>query len=102
MTENCNDNELQAARVGDRYYAAMTEWLTRRRDSIEDRRKVSALARAYRRSLNLMLRCLERLRPSARIEKKIEVNQELKRHVENGIEILHRPVGNLTTAPDET
>jgi len=53
MTEECKDQEREAERVGDRYYRAMTAWLTSRRRSDEDRQKAFVLARAYYRSLDL-------------------------------------------------
>jgi hypothetical protein len=102
MTEECTDLEREAARASDRYYRAITDWLTDRRRSIELREKASVLASVYSRSLDVLLRCLARVRGSHNMERKIERTQEFKSLVEKDMEFLNPATGSLKTAPDET
>ena len=102
MANECTDLEREAAQAGDRYYRAITDWLTDRRRSIELREKASVLARVYSRSLDIVLRCLARVRGSHITERKLERTQEFKSLVEKDMEFLKPATSSLKTAPDET
>lgn len=88
MPEECREHEHEAERTGDRYYRAVTSWLTNRRRSDEERRRAFVLARAYYRALDLLQECLERIhdRPAAR--RKLEQAAELQEHLRKDIEAL--------------
>jgi hypothetical protein len=102
MPEQCIDHERDAQRAGDRYYAAMTAWLTRRKRSEEEGRRAFDLARIYNRSLDLLIACLERIQHRSDVRRKLRQAAELRSHLEEEIEILSSTAGGLTSQTDET
>ena len=100
MPEECLDNEREAERAGDRYYAAMTAWLTRRKRSEEERHRAFGLAHVYNRSLDLLIDCLERIKNRSDARRKLHHAAELRSHLEKDIETLGSP-GGLRSQTDE-
>jgi len=88
MPEECKDHEREAEQAGDRYYRAVTSWLTSRQRPDEERQRAFVLARVYYRSLDLLQECLERIhdRPGGR--RKMEQAAVLQEHLKHDIEAL--------------
>lgn len=101
MPEECKDHEGAAQRAGDRYYAAMTAWLTQRKRSEEDRSRAFGLARIYDRSLDVLISCLERIRHRSEARHKLQNAAELQSHLKKEIEILGPAPGGMTSQTEE-
>lgn len=102
MPEECKDQERDAERAGDRYYRAMTAWLTGRRRSDDEKKRAFGLALIYNRALDLVIDCLERIRRRPEARRKLEQAAELQAHLKKDIEILGSAGGGLTSQTDET
>jgi hypothetical protein len=100
MPDECLEQARDAERAGDRYYAAMTAWLTRRKRSEEQRRQASALAHVYNRTLDLLIGCLGRIRDRADARRKLREAVKLQSHLKTDLESLGSP-GGLTSQGDE-
>ena len=101
MGTECTDIEREAARAGDRYYQALTEWLTKRYESAEMRQKVSLFGRIYSGSLHLMIKCLDRLGSNPRAAQKIEAAEDLQTKLQRDLAILDGPGTSLTPQTEE-
>ena len=89
MPEECSDLKIESEKVGDRFYRAMTNWVTSGARSHELNIKASRLARAYYKALNLLLLCLQKLKRTPKVEASIEHAAEFQGLLKQDIELLN-------------
>ena len=74
----------------------MTDWVTDGARSRQKHQKASRLAKAYYRTLDLFLYCLEKLKRSPKVQEKIDHTKEFKEILKDDIELLNSRGGQLT------
>lgn len=93
VPEQCAEQEKAANRRGERYYAAVSQWLESRERSWADRAELSVLARSYYKALKLARRCLEAIRRTPDVERKLKTVKDMEAMVERDLEALGSPDG---------
>lgn len=88
MASECSELSKENARIGDRYYRAVTAWVKSRGRSPELREKASGLARLYDKTLQFLLDCLRRLRRSPAVKRQIDAAEEYQVLLEKDKELL--------------
>ena len=99
MNSECNDVDRVAARAGDRYYGALTAWLTKRRESVELREEVSVLGRVYAHSLQLLINCFTKIRRTPRLDQKLQVATDLHARVNDDLAALESRTSRASLTP---
>jgi hypothetical protein len=100
--EDCQDLSRDTARAGDSYYSAMTGWLTRRKRPAEERSRILWLGRIYDRSLEALIRCLERIGRNPHADRKHEDAVGLRDYLHKDLEMLSSNGTSLVSQTDET
>lgn len=101
VPEPCAEQSIAAARRGERYYAAVSNWLDSRERSWRARAELSLLAKSYHNALKLLKRCLEALRRTPEVEHKLENVSDMQAMVERDLEALGSPPGPPSLRSDE-
>ena len=88
--EDCGEIKQQADRAADQYYPVLTDWAASGAKDEGLRQEARRRAGVFRRSLDWLIDCYQRVRGSFRAQRAMENAVELKQLVENDIENLDR------------
>ena len=101
MPEQCAEESAAAGRRGERYYAAVSNWLESRERSWENRAELSRLARSYHKALGLLSLCLKSLRRTPDVQQKLRTVADMESMVEKDLEALGSPRSPSSLKPEE-
>jgi hypothetical protein len=98
MDNECLDLLIASGKHGDRHYRGMREWLLTRL-SDRSRTKCLRLALAYRDSLDELLDCLKRQKPSRMVKLRTQHTREFLELLDKDITILSNHTAKFPIEP---